>query len=494
MLKRELEELIANGENSGVEFKRDDVRPEQMAKEVVAMVNLRGGRILVGVEDDGTVAGINRKDLEAWIMDTVCSRFIHPALIPFYEEVVWTTGKRVAVVSFPQGWAKPYVLRHNDREDVYIRVGSTSRLATREQQARLFASGGLIHSELMPVAGTGFDTLDLVRLRNYLEDILQDPEIPRNEEEWTKRLLGLGFLVEGDEGRIHCTIAGLMLFGIRPRRYLKQAGLRLVAYPGQEKDYQALLDSVIDAPLVGRWAFKGKERTLVDEGLIERFVEASKPFLVEEHASVGADFRRGHTWRYPLEAVREIVVNALAHRDWTRFVDVEVDLYADRMEVWSPGALPNSMTLEKMIAGQRSPRNPILVDVLRDYGYVDARGMGIRTKVIPLMRARGSEPGFEASEDYLKTVLRQIKGHYAPDNASLNKGKGQERVYNASISLLQGEILRLIEANETISYEALATETGKDISTIRRNIQKLKQMKLLEREGSRKKGKWRILS
>jgi ATP-dependent DNA helicase RecG len=112
-----------------------------------------------------------------------------------------------------------------------------------------------------------------------------------------------------------------------------------------------------------------------------------------------------------LEAIREVFINALAHRDWTRFVEIEIGIYIDRLEVISPGALPNSMTIEKMISGQRLARNLIIAEVLRDYGYVDNRGMGVRTKVIPLMKAQNTvEPVFEATEDYLKTVLYRKKG------------------------------------------------------------------------------------
>ena len=112
MLKTELLELIANGENSGVEFKRDDIRPEQLAKEVVAMANFQGGRVLLGVEDDGTVSSIQRPDLEEWVMNIFQNK-IHPMILPFYEEVKLDDGKTVAVVSFPIGISKPYVLRHS---------------------------------------------------------------------------------------------------------------------------------------------------------------------------------------------------------------------------------------------------------------------------------------------------------------------------------------------------------------------------------------------
>jgi ATP-dependent DNA helicase RecG len=125
--------------------------------------------------------------------------------------------------------------------------------------------------------------------------------------------------------------------------------------------------------------------------------------------------RRSKQWIYPWETIRESVINAIAHRDWTRFVDIETTVYSDRLEIISPGALQNSMTVEKMIAGQRSPRNPIIVEVLNDYGYVDARGMGVRTKIIPLMRHYNqTEPIFEATDDYLRTTLRQKEDGLAP--------------------------------------------------------------------------------
>lgn len=505
MLKSELLEIIANGENSGVEFKLDDVRPEQLAKEVVALANLQGGRILIGVADDGTIHGIQRANLEAWVMDTVFGRYIHPMMIPFYEEIVLDDDRRVAVVSFPQGISKPYVVRNNDREEVYVRIGSISRLATREQQARLYAIGGMLHPEVMPVPGTSPASLDKARLENYLRDIIQDPDVPGNEEQWTERMLSLGFLVEGPDGRLTCTIAGLLLFGISPRRFLKQAGLRVMAFAGDDKEYQALLDVVLDGPMVGRWAVDASgAKTLVDDGLIEKCAGALGPFISQEAADIDQHMRREKQWLYPIEAIRETVVNALAHRDWTRFVDIEISAYADRLEVISPGAFPNSMTVEKMKAGQRSSRNPILVEVLRDYGYVDARGMGVRTKVIPLMKQQvGQEPGFEATDDFVKTVLPGIKRRHAPVIApatGTTKGTDALKVHvpakgaqaGAPLADIQVQIVDLVRRTPTISYDELAAKTGKDRSTIMRNIQKLKKIGLLLRVGSKKAGRWEI--
>ena len=411
MTKSELLELIANGENSGVEFKRDDVRPEQLAKEVVALANFQGGRILLGVEDDGTISGIHRENLEHWVMDTVFGRYVHPMILPFYEEVKVDDDHRVAIITITQGSTKPYVIRNRDREEIYVRAGTTSRLATREQQARLFALGGMLHAEMLPVSGSTLRDLSQERLTDYLAAIVGDREIPSSDEAWGKRLCGLGFMIERQEGSPVCTIAGLVLFGYTPRRLLRQAGIRWIAYEGGDKAYKALDDRVIDGPLVALWkTASGGVRDVAENGLIERFVDAIRPFVSEETEPVGDSMRRERRWHYPLDALREAVVNALAHRDWTRYEEIEVSCYVERLEILSPGALLNSMTVEKMIAGQRSARNPIIAEVLRDYGYVDARGMGVRNKIIPLLREHnGVEPEFHATEDYLKLVMRECQ-------------------------------------------------------------------------------------
>lgn len=406
MLKTELLEIIANGESSGVDFKRDDIRPEQLAKEVVAMANLKGGMVLLGVEDDCTISGLHRDDTEEWVMNCFANK-IHPMILPFYEEIQ-IDEKRVAVISFEQGTSKPYVLRDKGREDVYIRVGTTSRLASREQQARLYESGGMLHAEVLPVAGTSLSSLSMERLQDYLIKILNDPDIPTDESSWIERLIGLGYMTKGVSGGAVCTIAGTLVFGVSPRRYLRQAGIRLVVFDGVNKEYQALLDEVLDSPMVALWRTDNGQRILADNdyGLIERLVEKITPFISNEAPDIDMNFRREREWHYPREAIREAVINALVHRDWTRSVDIEIDVYSDRLEIISPGAMQNSMTVEKMLAGQRSPRNSLLVEVLRDYGYVDARGMGVRTKIVPLMRSHsGKEPSFEATDDYLKIVL-----------------------------------------------------------------------------------------
>jgi ATP-dependent DNA helicase RecG len=99
-------------------------------------------------------------------------------------------------------------------------------------------------------------------------------------------------------------------------------------------------------------------------------------------------------------------LNAFAHRDWTSALEITIINYSDRIEINSPGSLQNAMTLEKMLAGQRSIRNPIILETLRDYEYVDMRGMGVRRKIVPLTKEfTGKDAQFDITDDYVKVII-----------------------------------------------------------------------------------------
>jgi len=197
-------------------------------------------------------------------------------------------------------------------------------------------------------------------------------------------------------------------------------------------------------------------------------------------------FRRPLERFYQWNAIRELILNALVHRDWTRNTDIEICRYNDRLEVISPGALPNSMTVEKMVGGRRTPRNTIIMEVLRDYQYVDARGVGIRTKVIPIMKSfNGTEPEFESTEDYLKTILV----HSGP-KAEPNDPK---KTANNPINDPKTDILTLIAETPSITYSEIAVSINKSPATVKRYLQELKASGVISRSGGKKGGRWVIL-
>ena len=400
MLLSELPELIARGEGFRLGFKRGDehLEPETVAKEIVAFANTRGGIILIGVEDNGDISGIRRESLQAWLMDTVMGRYVRPYVDIEYEEIPTDDGT-VAVIEVPEGNAKPHVVRSKHRADIYVRSGPGCQLASREQIVRLSEAGGLLSVEQMPAHGSFIEDLDERRCREYLADHLRHTE---KELEDVPGLLATHKFLVGESPPLRCSYDGCALFGKFPQRKLPQAGLRLTVYAGADKSFSPRFDHIYDLPLV---EYRGELRAPdpIDPALHQS--TRLQEYISREQV---INRTRRRIWDYPEEAVQELIINALIHRDWTKQDCVRVVAYSDRLEVISPGALPNGLTVDDIKRGASHPRNPVMVRVFGRYGYLEGQGMGIRLKVIPLMRrANGRDPEFEATEQYFKVTLRQ---------------------------------------------------------------------------------------
>lgn len=442
MNQTELAEILRNGENSGVEFKRDDIEPEHLAKEMAALLNLEGGHILLGVENDGTVSGLTRDPLKAeeWVME-VARTHVRPATIPYWQVLPWTEEedgpdaegaprRLVGVVSLPadapdkpykakvgvvrplrtDGSSKPRKVRKSKPASAwltYVRVGTTTREATDDEEMRLYQQSARLPYDRKPVPGSSFADLDGRRLVNYFRDVREQEHPDETDEHgWQRLLINTEIMVE-DRDRAIPSTAGLLLFGLRPNRYLPHAGITAVAYPGTEKDYDAKERTPIRGPVVALRSVlahsdpgRPARAVVVETGTIEQALD-----FVRRNTSVNAWIEPGgqrqERWDYPLEAVREAVVNAIAHRDYTITVtDIELSIYADRLEVISPGRLPNTVTVEKMLAGYRATRNELLKDILRDYRYIEATGLGVPRKIVQGMRAHnGTDPDLIEEED-----------------------------------------------------------------------------------------------
>ena len=439
MTKTEFLDLLAEGENSGVEFKTDGVHNRGLAKELVALANLQGGCLLLGVDDDGSVRGLSQHDLpvqtedgeaprrtyrrlEEWVMQT-CRDKIRPEIIPYFQILRNVApGRDVAVIRIDRGWDVHHVW-HNEGRTYYVRVGSLSREASPEELARLFQQRGAIRPELRPVSGTSIATLDRRRLADYFERVREQEAPPASPpDEWRKRTEGWARGEDGERWRVlvedrerdwraardtawktllvntellheddphPATMAGLLLFGSDPSRFLPQAKVDAVAYFGSEKDYAARERRTLRGPIVPLQAAGGG---LLEPGLVEQAVEFVRRNIETVRLQDGA--RREERWDYPREAVREAIVNAIAHRDYLLSgTDVELNVYSDRLEVVSPGRLANGITPDRMRAGCRSARNELLKDVMRDYGYLEHAGMGVPRKIVRGMREHnGTEP------------------------------------------------------------------------------------------------------
>ena len=145
----------------------------------------------------------------------------------------------------------------------------------------------MLHAELLPVSGSGLGDLSRDRLEDYLTSIVGDNEIPAADGAWGERLCGLGFMAVWENRPPVCTVAGLLLFGHRPRRLLSQAGVRWMAFDGPDRTYRALDDRVVDGPLVALRSGAGGRREVAGNGLIGTLVGLHATVRVRGSRSCG---------------------------------------------------------------------------------------------------------------------------------------------------------------------------------------------------------------
>lgn len=403
MTRTSLIEVVHNGESSGAEFKRDDIQNQDFARELVALVNLEGGVLLLGVEDDGSISGITRPidKLEEWVMNA-CRDKIRPGLIPFYELIRDVEpGKDVAVVRVSRG-LDVHTLWHNNKNAYFIRVGTQSREPSPEELGRLFQQRGNFRAELRPVSGAKFSDLDLRRLKDYFSHVRRQ-DVPEDTDEagWTTLLFNTEIMVEDG-----ITVSGVLLFGRTPNRFLPQAGIDAAAFPGVNKDYAARERASLRGPMV---PLLSSADEIVESGLVEQALAFVQRNVAVTGGLDDGGARREERSAYPPEAVREALVNALVHRDYLlSSTDVELSIYDDRLEVMSPGRLPNGITPTRMLTGCRASRNQLIKDVMRDYRYLEHSGMGVPRKIVKCMREHnGTEPVLiEDGERFTVRLLR----------------------------------------------------------------------------------------
>ncbi len=370
-----LQELIAQGENTNVEFKSVPLRPETLAREIVAMANTSGGVILLGVEDDTRISGLEAgKNYEAWCMN-IARNNINPPLQLFYSEVL-SNHSSVGVLEIPKGKDKPY--QTNDAK-FFIRAGSTNRMASVPELLRLFQQSGMFHFDSTPVERTSFRHVNLSKIAAYFETYKVNFEV-LPEVEKISLLKNTDILKE--EGLF--SVAGLLIFGVYPQKYLLNASVVFAHFAGTEMTAKLLDKQTIEGNL---------------DLQIDTTTAVIKNNLRRPSDIVGN--QRIEQAMYPDKVFRELIVNACCHRNYAiHGSQIRVFLYDDRLEVISPGRLPNTVTIEKLRAGVSYAVNPVIVKFMENLNYIDKLGRGL-----PMVCQEAEKLGrqvqfFEQGEDF----------------------------------------------------------------------------------------------
>jgi ATP-dependent DNA helicase RecG len=377
----ELLSLIAAGESEVAEFKLDSARNEHLAKELGALANYRGGWLILGVSDQREIVGLTRPNNEERIQH-LCYAFEPPLRA---EVRTVTVGDRpVLVVRLVDNQEKPYAYQSQTRRIYYIRSGTVSREATRAELRRLFQQSAQLHYELTTVQETSWQDLNLTLVGEYLAQYRSLTIEDYSPVEQQTLLMNLALLRDG-----RLTLLGGLLFGRNKETYLPATGIQVAAYQGLDKA----------APVIGNRYF-GKP-LIQDLPLLMDYLDLYNPASFQAPVAARQDQRP-----YPPAALREAVVNAICHRDYTiKGSPVLIEFFTDRLTITSPGGLPNTQTLETIKLGLIYQRNPLLVQYLYDFRYVERIGRGIAT-IFATMRENGNpEPELTAGDSYFRVTL-----------------------------------------------------------------------------------------
>ena len=356
----EIKRQMRLGEDSHWEFKEivfagnvpKRPRRDDLADEFAAFANTDGGVVLCGVADSGDVQGMSRKQMDVLelLLTEVCTDTIKPPIRPAILRREVEEGKPFLLVEVPQGYAL-----HNSPGGSYHRVGSTKRQMTTDEQLRLAqqrAQSRFLWFDKQPVPGTGFGSLDESLWKPLLSaEGAATPELALEK---------MGLLTSDENGIMRATVAGILLCCLSPEEWLPNACISATCYRGKDQASEQIDAQIITGPL-------------------NRQIAEVVTFAVR-NMRVGAykDPARTNLPQYSERALFEAIVNAVVHRDYSiRGSRIRLSMFADRIEINSPGGLPNTLTIDSMNVRQ-STRNEALASILGRIPAADIHGSGER--------------------------------------------------------------------------------------------------------------------
>ncbi|MBX3110268.1 MAG: putative DNA binding domain-containing protein [Fimbriimonadaceae bacterium] len=433
----------------------DFTNPEQLAAEMASFANGEGGTIFIGVNDQGEAKGLDAEDVARinQLISNTASQGVKSPLVVQTENVPLESGRVVILLKVPKGFDKPYFDKNGV---IWLRVGADKRrVNTKEELRRLFQVSDQFHGDELPTKA-GIEALDKLRFRDFLRD-KRGEEFPDDLGERLRLLQGMSLATE--DGKLN--LAGVLLFGERPQQYKPQFVTKAIHYPGTTV---ATLDYVDSEDF---------------EGPLQSQYEGALAFIKRNLRNIqaGRGVNSPGTLEIPPVVFEELLVNALIHRDYLISAPIRIFVFDDRVEIISPGHLPDNLTVESILHRNPRHRNPILASYVAE-GLLPYKGLGTG---VP--RAVASWPKIDFLDDrerdlFVATARRELI-------TALGSEKGSEKSSERILNLLRQDG----EATTTQLAEAL----GLSRRAVEKHIAALKIAGRLKRIGPDRGGKWEVV-
>ena len=449
----EIKSIVASGEGYNAEFKVSiPSNVKGITEEVCAFANASGGVILIGVDDVNNIKGITIDNGKRSALQNSINEISPSLKCEFY--IVEVDGLNIAVIEVPSGQNKPYVLSGA----IYVRQGPNSqKLTTVEEMRDFFQQADRIYFDEAPCKGIDVgndipeENIRQFRVLAGLNNVIDDEQIFNNLKLYTKD----SFLKNG----------AVLFFAQNPEQFFEKAVVRCIAFEGTDKRF------IIDDKIMSG--------TLYQQFL--QAMEWLKGKLDVRYDIEGAGSQpRKEIWEIPETVFREAIINALAHRDYyEKGARIAIELFEDRVEISNPGGLVSGIPRNEF--GKRSlSRNPLIFGLFERIRMVEQIGSGI-VRMRDLMAETGLTPP-EFTMDGMFTVTFRRPFDFE---------KWVER-WVEKLTDNRVKILREVHRNNKVTKRELEQGVGLSASAIDNNIDVLKELGLLEREGSDKGGNWKI--
>ena len=454
---------LALGEDSTRQFKVDVRNAESLAAEMAAFANTNGGTIYIGVADDGATPGLSQQDVARinQLISNAASQLVRSPLTVQTENAALDNSRIIIVLSVPKGIDKPYFDRNGV---IWLKSGADKRrVNSKEELRRLFQFTNQFHADELPTKA-GIDKLDKLRFRDFLRDVYKQ-DYPDSVAEQTRLLQNMNLAT--DAGNLN--LAGVLLFAERPEWIVPQFVVKAIRYPGNRIHSSDYVD------------------TEDFSGPLPKIFDAAMSFVMRNLHKVqaGRGVNAPGTPEIPETVFEELLVNALMHRDYLVSAPIRLFIFDNRIEIISPGHLPNNLTVEKIRAGNSNIRNPILVSYVAK-GLMPYHGLGSGIK-----RALEKWPEIEFTDDHdacLFTVTVHRKSLEALKLVNSTVGRSLK-----STPKTETRILELMRNDASITTSQLGTALGISKRAVLKQIDKLKGRGLVRRVGPAKGGHWEVL-
>ena len=374
----ETKELIKKGESKNLEFKESLSLKEDIGKCVSAFCNCCDGKILVGVSDEGVIKGveIGKKTIEQ-LANYIKQNTDAPVYVNIEVEEV--DGKEIIVIDVKECDEKPVFFRGN----CYVRVGKFSHKLSASEIRKMAKESVKFHWDGQVCEGAELGDIDLKNVKRYLDYREKYRNISSVLKISTNRFLENIKAIKNNKP----TYAGILFFGKSPQKFLSNARLHVVRFKGI-KVIHPTLDSA---------NYEGTIWEMID--LAEDFIRKNIRLFGERTEK---SFQREDKFEYPIKALREAIINALIHRNYSETGDVRVFIFDDRIEIINPGTFPKGVSPKKPC---HKPVNEILSQLVYDIGFVDKYGSGIKL-MNSLCEGQGNKkPSYDLNEIETKIIF-----------------------------------------------------------------------------------------